>query len=423
MSNAPKELLQQLKAAALERELVKVVFSNRRDADNPILRVEVRPIELRKQYAYQFTGTSKTQAFHKNLAPKPAAEELRRIAVDGYDNLRLTTTRGVLEARRTANGKWILREEATPAAEAASAESASTEAGATDEEQTASAVSPFPIIAGHNRVRNHLIPEGTPCPFLIETGVMTRDGQVRASHAKKFRQINRYLEFINDVADQLPADRPVRIVDFGCGKSYLTFATHYLFTTILRRDCHVIGLDQRSDVVETCQRIQSKLELTQLEFKTGNIADFETTQSFDLVISLHACDTATDHAIAQALRWNARVIMAVPCCQKELNEVLSAGALKPITSYGLSKERFAALATDTMRASLLNAVGYQTQLLEFIETEHTPKNILIRAVRRLASANDTAPDFSEIEAFRNLLQIAPLAMERQIRPDVSAKSL
>lgn len=419
MSTTPKELLQQLKSAAIEHELIKVVFSNRRDADNPIVRVEVRPIELRQQRAYQFTGTSKTQAFHKNLAPKPAAEELRRIAVDGYDNVRLTTPGGVLEARRTPNGKWILRNEPAPSsppvAAAFTAEVPTEETSAplvqaeTKPEQTASAVSPLPVIASHNRVRNHLIPEGTPCPFLIETGVMTREGQVRSAHSKKFRQINRYLEFINDVADQLPTDRPLRVVDFGCGKSYLTFATHYLLTTILKRDCQIVGLDQRSDVVETCQRIQSKLDLKGLEFRTGNIAEYETSEPFDMVISLHACDTATDHALFQAMRWNAKVIMAVPCCQKELNDKLTSNALKPVTSYGLTKERFATLATDSMRASLLNAAGYQTQLLEFIETEHTPKNILIRAVRR---ANSNAPrDLSEVHAFRSLLQIPALTLE------------
>ncbi len=155
-------------------------------------------------------------------------------------------------------------------------------------------------------------------------------------------------------------------MDFGCGKSYLTFATHYLFTQILKRPCEIVGLDLREDVVQTCRGIQTKLNLNHLHFETGNISDYQTTDVIDLVISLHACDTATDYAIFQAIQWDAAAILAVPCCQHELNQALPADAFEPITSFGLTKERFAALMTDSIRASLLSDVGYQTQLLEFM---------------------------------------------------------
>ena len=133
---------------------------------------------------------------------------------------------------------------------------------------------PATDVESHNRVRNYLIPEGVPCPFLIHTGVMSRDGSVRASHSRKFRQINRFLEFINDIVDALPSDRPLRIVDFGCGKSYLTFATHYLFSSILKRECHIVGLDRRTDVIDTCRKIVTSLSLPNLEFHVGDIAGF-----------------------------------------------------------------------------------------------------------------------------------------------------
>jgi len=270
----------------------------------------------------------------------------------------------------------------------------------------------------HNRVRNYLIPEGVPCPFLVQTGVMSKDGDVHTSHSRKFRQINRFLEFIHDVVDQLPTDRTIQVVDFGCGKSYLTFATQYLLTSLLKRDCQIIGLDQRSDVVETCQKIAEELGLSNLEFEVGDIAGYDANREIDLVISLHACDTATDDAIAKAVCWQSRVILAVPCCQKELNGLLKPGTLSPITSFGLTKERFASMATDTIRATLMKVAGYETQLVEFIDMEHTPKNILIRGIRK--SKSGEAVKLAGVRAMkehlqmRTLLDVPPLALERRL---------
>lgn len=235
---------------------------------------------------------------------------------------------------------------------------------------------------------------------------------------RKFRQINRFLEFIHDIVDALPSDRPLRIVDFGCGKSYLTFATHYLFSSILKRECQIVGLDRRTDVIETCRKIATSLALQNLEFQVGDIAGFLAPDPVDLMISLHACNTATDDAIAQAIQWGSSAILAVPCCQHELNEVLAVTALSPITTYGITKDRFAAIVTDTMRASLLTASGYQTQVLEFIETEHTPKNLLIRAIKRRAgsggakAASDKA--LTDVRQLRSQLQIQPLTLERRL---------
>jgi hypothetical protein len=247
---------------------------------------------------------------------------------------------------------------------------------------------------------------------------MSRDGSVRASHSRKFRQINRFLEFINDIVDALPSDRSLRIVDFGCGKRYLTFATHYLFTTILKRDCQVIGLDRRTDVIDTCRKIVTSLALQNLEFHVGDISGYLSEAPVDLMISLHACDSATDDAIAQAIQWNSAAILAVPCCQHELNDLLGDTALSPITSYGITRDRFAAIATDTMRASLLTACGYQTQVMEFIDMEHTPKNLLIRAVRR-KSANAGAKTVAnkaliDVRRLRSQLGVEPLSLERRL---------
>ncbi len=395
MRDQAQELICLLKESAVTKTLRKAAFSGVRSAEQPVTRVGVRPVELRGQWMLQFTSQTATQQFHQNLGVEEAAEELSRLATKVFRNAHITTDLAVYEGRFSRKGKCFLRkEELAPTVTAA--------------------VAATPV--SHNRSRNYLIPEGVPCPFLIQTGVMTKEGAVKASHARKFGQINRFLEFINDIVEQLPADQTLNIVDFGCGKSYLTFATHYLFTTLLKRDCSIIGLDRRPDVVQTCSKIVDELSLTNLKFSVGDISGYMPEGSVDLVISLHACDTATDDALAQAVRWNSKVILAVPCCQHELNEHLTASALSPLTTYGLVKERFASLATDSMRASLLTAVGYQTQILEFIDMEHTPKNLLIRSVRKSdrSPSDVSARAIMDVSRMRSQLGVTPMALERRL---------
>lgn len=394
MSDHAEELIRLLRESATQQTLQKATFSAPRGVDAENLRVDVRPAEIRGESMLQFTTSTATQQFHRNLNSSEASTELARLATDDYRNVNLTTAEALWEARISRKGKCSLRRIGVSA-------------------------KPVIEVVSHNRKRNYLIPEGIPCPFLIHTGVMSKDGTVRASHARKFGQINRFLEFINDIVEQLPTDRPIQIVDFGCGKSYLTFATHYLLTTILNRECHIVGLDRRKDVVATCTNIVHELQLPHLEFSVGDIAGFQSSVPVDLVISLHACDTATDHALAQAIRWKSRVILAVPCCQHELNQYLQSGSLAPLTSFGLTKERFASLATDTMRAALLSAAGYQTQVLEFIDMEHTPKNILLRSVLRTGRTRDAVAGkaMNEVLQMRNLLNAPPLALEQILRAE------
>ena len=394
MSDHAEELIRLLRESATQRTLQKATFSAPRAAGAENLRVDVRPAEIRGEWMLQFTTSTATQQFHRNLNSAEASSELARLATEDYRNVNVTTADALWEARTSRKEKCTLR-------------------------RTGVTGKPVAEVVSHNRKRNYLIPEGVPCPFLIHTGVMTKDGTVRASHARKFGQINRFLEFINDIVEQLPSDRPVQIVDFGCGKSYLTFATHYLLTNILQRETRIIGLDRRKDVVATCTNIVRELQLQHLEFSVGDIAGFESSGPVDLVISLHACDTATDHALAQAIRWQSRVILAVPCCQHELNEHLQAGSLAPLTSFGLTKERFASLATDTMRAALLTAAGYQTQVLEFIDMEHTPKNILLRSVLRTGRTSDNVARkaMDEVVRMRSLLNVPPLTLEKTLRTE------
>lgn len=247
-----------------------------------------------------------------------------------------------------------------------------------------------------NRIKNYILQEGNPVPFLIELGVMTKDGKVVAQKYDKFRQINRFLEFINDIIESIEKlngasytqKNPLRIVDFGSGKSYLTFAVYYFLTELKKIPVYITGLDLKEDVIKNCDSLAKKLGCENLEFKIGNIADYSSEKNPDIIITLHACDTATDFALDYAVKHNAKAILSVPCCQHEINSQLEKQKIKSespfasIERFGILRERFAAIATDAIRAELLEQCGYTVQVLEFIDMSHTPKNILIRAVKK-----------------------------------------
>ena len=265
----------------------------------------------------------------------------------------------------------------------------------------------------HNRVKNYALNEGTPYPFLVRLGVQTPEGKVKNQKHDKFRQINRFVELIDDTLSHLPTNRPIRILDFGSGKSYLTFALYHYLRIEKGLDIRVTGLDLKKEVIEECQEIADDLNYDQLEFLVGDINEYEGDTAVDMVVTLHACDVATDMALAKAVNWGAAVILSVPCCQHELFSQIKAPALDVMLQHGLVKERFAALATDSIRAELLTLVGYEAQLVEFIDMEHTPKNILIRAYRN--DKQPTEEQISRYTAFRNMLQAEPF-LEKELQP-------
>lgn len=234
----------------------------------------------------------------------------------------------------------------------------------------------------HNRTKKYIIEEGTKVPFMVDLGVMTQDGKIVRSKYDKFRQINRYLEIVEDIIPSLDTKRTLTIIDFGCGKSYLTFALYYYLVKLKGIKADIIGLDLKSDVIAECNRLKNKYKYDSLRFIEGDIGKFEGVDKVDMVITLHACDTATDYALHKAVTWDADVIMAVPCCQHELNRFKNSLVLSAVSQYGILKERMSAIFTDAMRANLLTQAGYDTQILEFIDMEHTPKNLLIRAVKK-----------------------------------------
>ena len=256
----------------------------------------------------------------------------------------------------------------------------------------------------HNRTKKYIIQEGKPVAFMIDLGVMGQDGKIIRTRYDKFRQINRFLEYIEDILPKLDKERELTIIDFGCGKSYLTFAMYYYLKELKGYNIRIIGLDLKADVIEHCNELGTRYGYDKLDFYVGDIATYKDVDKVDMVVTLHACDTATDYALAKAVKWGAEVILSVPCCQHEANRTIKSDILSPVMDYGILKERMAAIVTDAARAKLLTANGYDTQILEFIDMEHTPKNLLIRAVK------SSKEDISAREKTKDMLEALNLEL-------------
>ena len=256
----------------------------------------------------------------------------------------------------------------------------------------------------HNRTKKYIIQEGKPVAFMIDLGVMGQDGKIIRTRYDKFRQINRFLEYIEDILPKLDKERELTIIDFGCGKSYLTFAMYYYLKELKGYNIRIIGLDLKADVIEHCNELRTRYGYDKLDFYVGDIATYKDVDKVDMVVTLHACDTATDYALAKAVKWGAEVILSVPCCQHEANRTIKSDILSPVMEYGILKERMAAIVTDAARAKLLTANGYDTQILEFIDMEHTPKNLLIRAVK------SSKEDISAREKTKDMLEALNLEL-------------
>ncbi len=339
-------------------------------------RVTVAPVELRDGLRYRLTSKLADRTIDENLTPA-AARDAIAVLLSSRFRQALLQTEG---ADWQVLGDRVLRRPPTrPQADRA-----------------------------HDRKKRSLLEEGVPVPFLVELGVMTSDGQVKKARTAKFRQVNRFLELVDDVVPALAPDGRLRVVDFGCGKSYLTFALHHFLTELRGFEVDIVGLDLKEDVVATCAALVERSGVSGLRFERGDIASFDAGRKVDLVVSLHACDTATDEALAQAVRWQADAILAVPCCHKEAYRQLRSDLLAPLLRHGLSKERFATVITDSLRAQLLELAGYRTQLVEFVELEHTPKNVLIRAVRGRPAGAGARRAYEEL---RDSLALEP-ALER-----------
>ena len=344
---------------------------------------KIRPVLLKDRLLFQITAYRGTQVFHENHTAEETAAILEADLSGSFKQLQVETTSFEATVLVSKKGKVTVRKKQRSVSE-----------------------DNVKVSLSHNRKKRYILEEGRPVPFLVDLGVQTKEGKVITSRYDKFRQINRFLEFIEDIWPLLPKDRPVHIIDFGCGKSYLTFAMYYYLHELKEYDIRIIGLDLKKDVIRHCNELSEKYGYEKLRFLEGDIADYTGVNKVDMVVTLHACDTATDYALAKAVGWDAKVILSVPCCQHELNRQIKNEILEPILKYGLLKERMAALITDGLRAQYLEREGYEAQILEFIDMEHTPKNILIRAVKKRHAKEDNNIEAS-IKRCEAALRVSP----------------
>lgn len=359
-----QDLVKQIKKN-LDERLLLISVSNPRNAQE-IKKYTIRPVQMKGELLFQVSAFTKTKVFHENLKKEMLEDRLFAI-LPSYKQVLVKTLSGEFSALINKHGKAAVKIRPVSGSPQAKSKPA-------DIEERLS----------HNRKKKYILEEGKKVPFLVDLGVMTKEGNIVQKKYDKFRQINRFLEFIRDVVPYLPKDREITILDFGCGKSYLTFAMYYYLNVLKGYEIRIVGLDLKEDVIRDCRRLAKKYGYDNLHFLEGAIEDYEGLSQVDMVVTLHACDTATDYALYKAVKWNAKVILSVPCCQHELNLQYKKAAgteFEPIADYGILKERFCALATDGVRAKILESKGYETQILEFIDMEHTPKNLLIRAVR------------------------------------------
>ncbi|WP_288749161.1 SAM-dependent methyltransferase [uncultured Treponema sp.] len=375
----------------------------------PYTRIKIRYAHSSGKTPYFAESFTETQAFHSQMTEAELDEFIKENAGKTFKNCVIRTESE--ETTILANKKGeitTLKKKIT-----------STNVFSSQKNSIKNAGTAMNILSkSANRTKNYLIPEGTPVPFLVLLGIMTPEGKIISSKYDKFRQINRFLEFLDDILPAVTGQikgRTLRIADFGCGKSYLTFAVHYFLTEIKKIDAEIIGLDLKRDVIEYCSRTAERLNLKGLSFDTGNIADYSYKNEPDIVITLHACDTATDYAV----KHGCRAILSVPCCQHELNTQLDENKkrwkaentvpqeFEPLLKYGLIKERFASLATDALRAEYLEKSGYSVQILEFIDMEHTPKNLLIRALKKNPSADRQNPGNTGAKSLAERLNVKP----------------
>lgn len=347
--------LKQLIEECLNRNLVKIIISNPRNKD-AVSKIAIRPIELRGIIWFQETSYVGTNVIHKNYDIARAAKSIEENLNNNFKQMTVEHTNFTANVLVSKKGTITIKKKA----------------------QIKSMVQ---VDLKHNKTKRYILEKGKKVDFLVDLGVMTKEGEIVKPKYDKFRQINRFLEFIEDIIPKLDRDRELTIIDFGCGKSYLTFAMYYYLHDMQGFNINVIGLDLKEDVIDNCNKLKDKYGFEKLNFFKGDIASFEGVNKVDMVVTLHACDTATDFALAKAVKWGAEVILSVPCCQHEVNSQIKNDILEPVLKYGLLKERMSALITDGLRAEALENVGYNVQVLEFIDMEHTPKNILIRAVK------------------------------------------
>lgn len=347
----------QLLDICISDKLIDMVISGQKNkSEDKAVKVRIRPVILKNEIEYQVSEFVGRKVLHSNHSAADVKKKIIDYMTEDFKQAQINMTDAVATILSSKSKTLTCKYK---------------KAGQLKVQRDLS----------HNRTKKYIIQEGKPVAFMIDLGVMGQDGKIIRTRYDKFRQINRFLEYIEDILPKLDKERELTIIDFGCGKSYLTFAMYYYLKELKGYNIRIIGLDLKADVIEHCNELRTRYGYDKLDFYVGDIATYKDVDKVDMVVTLHACDIATDYALAKAVKWGAEVILSVPCCQHEANRTIKSDILSPVMDYGILKERMAAIVTDAARAKLLTANGYDTQILEFIDMEHTPKNLLIRAVK------------------------------------------
>ncbi|WP_297431204.1 SAM-dependent methyltransferase [uncultured Cetobacterium sp.] len=389
MKYLKNDILNIFKDSINNNNFIKGIFSNP-TKESSYKKINLKPVQIKEEFFIQFESFVDNKAFHKNENLIDSFKILDEI-IDTFKQILIVTSNQEIQILQNKKGFSIKRKNT--------------------ESKT--------LELSHNKQKNYILQDNTPIPFLIRLGVMSEAGKVSKEKFNKFRQINRYLEFIEDTLKELQEKKLVgnsmKIIDFGCGKSYLTFALYHYLKNIKNLDIDVIGLDLKEDVINHCNTIAKDLNFNNLQFLKGDIKDFDIFKDVDLIFSLHACNNATDYSILKGLELGAKAILAVPCCQSEINQKIDKssttqlnGVLSPFGNHGILQERFSSLATDALRALSLELCGYNTKVMEFIDMEHTPKNILIKAILGSPSKEKLEEKRKEYDKYLEFLGVNPL---------------
>ena len=371
------ELIKLIEDNVANTSIIYAVFATPLNkAENKFKKITVKPISSNDKIIYQLEKFTDKQAFHENINESDIVSRMMELA-NQYKNANIFTVDADYQVLVSKKGSMrIVKLSPT---------------------KTMS-------IGTHNKVKKYIIPENEPCDFLIELGVMNKDGKVLAKKYDKFKQINKFLEIVDDAVENTDLKSDYKIIDFGCGKAYLTFALYYYFYKIKKVNVQIVGLDLKTEVINFCNDVAEKLNYTYLKFENGDIKDYNTNLEIDMVVTLHACDNATDAALVKAIKWNTDIILSVPCCQHEFFDKIENNNLEPMLKHGLIKERLSSLVTDSFRSLFLETKGYKVQLVEFVDMEHTPKNILIRAVKSKVR-EEAIKEYKDFKKFWNLEEI------------------
>ena len=365
-----------IKNSLSENKFIYGVFTTPRNkTENPYKKITARPLSGKGENIIQLEKFTDKQAFHENYSYDEAAEKIVNLIINEYRNINIFTEDSDFQLMVSKKGSVKITEKEP---------------------------SKKQNIDEHNKKKKYIIPENERCDFLSYLGVMNDDGDVYAKKYDKFKQINKFLEIVDDSLKDKKLEDDFMIIDFGCGKAYLTFALYYYFYFIRNVKVKIIGLDLKEEVIAFCNETAEKLNYNQLEFMYGDIRDFEFKSKVDMIVTLHACDNATDAALVKAVKWNTDIILSVPCCQHEFYDKIENSNLEPMLKHGLIKERVSSLVTDSLRSLFLETKGYKVQLMEFISMEHTPKNILIRAVKTNKGTKKSEEEYENFKKFWNL---------------------